>query len=46
MPLKIVWGVLDALAIAVLSSGVYLWLKKWRMPAEAQLDALQAEAAE
>jgi uncharacterized iron-regulated membrane protein len=28
LPLKVLWAVLDVLAIVVLASGVYLWLKK------------------
>jgi uncharacterized iron-regulated membrane protein len=44
-PLKVLWALLDALAIVVLASGVYLWLKKWRVPVDARL-ALGAEAAE
>jgi hypothetical protein len=34
------------LAIVVLGSGVYLWIQKWRVPIEARVQALQAEAAE
>jgi uncharacterized iron-regulated membrane protein len=30
MPLKIIWALLDALAIVVIGSGLYLWLVKWR----------------
>ena len=37
LPLKIVWALLDVLAIVVLGSGVYLWLKKRRIPAEERL---------
>jgi uncharacterized iron-regulated membrane protein len=46
MPLKVLWALLDALAIVVLGSGVYLWLKKWRVPVDARIGALEAEAAE
>jgi uncharacterized iron-regulated membrane protein len=30
MPLKIIWALLDALTIAVIGSGLYLWLVRWR----------------
>jgi uncharacterized iron-regulated membrane protein len=30
LPLKIIWALLDALGIAVIGSGLYLWLVKWR----------------
>ena len=40
MPLKIVWALLDVLAIVVLGSGVYLWLKRRNLPFEAQFEAL------
>jgi len=30
MPLKIIWALLDVIAIVVLASGVYLWLRKRR----------------
>ncbi|HTV23557.1 MAG TPA: PepSY domain-containing protein [Polyangiaceae bacterium] len=46
LPLKVLWALLDVVAIVVLGSGVYLWLKKWRVPVESRLDVLQAEAAE
>jgi uncharacterized iron-regulated membrane protein len=42
-PLKVVWALLDAIAIIVLGSGVYLWLKKRKLPLEAQLSQLTAE---
>lgn len=32
MPLKILWALLDVLAIVVLTSGLYLWWKKRRVP--------------
>jgi len=28
MPLKIIWGILDVITIAVLASGLYLWLQR------------------
>ncbi|WP_416305603.1 PepSY-associated TM helix domain-containing protein [Neptunicella sp. SCSIO 80796] len=34
LPLKIIWALLDILAIVVLGSGVYLWLKKRKLTAE------------
>lgn len=37
LPLKCLWLALDLVAIAVLASGVYLWLarRRWRLPAAA-----------
>jgi uncharacterized iron-regulated membrane protein len=46
MPLKVLWALLDVLAIVVLGSGVYLWLQKWRVPIDTRIQALAAEAAE
>jgi uncharacterized iron-regulated membrane protein len=40
MPLKIVWALLDLLAIVVLGSGIYLWLKKRNLPFEAQFETI------
>ncbi|WP_438862430.1 PepSY-associated TM helix domain-containing protein [Neptunicella sp.] len=34
LPLKIIWALFDILAIIVLGSGVYLWLKKRKLTAE------------
>jgi uncharacterized iron-regulated membrane protein len=45
MVLKILWALLDVLAIVVLGSGVYLWIKKRNVPIEARLGALAAEGA-
>jgi uncharacterized iron-regulated membrane protein len=45
MPLKILWALLDIIAIIVLGSGVYLWIKKRNVPIEARLGALQAEGS-
>ena len=39
LPLKIIWALLDVLCIAVLGSGLYLWLKKRNVPFEARPDA-------
>jgi uncharacterized iron-regulated membrane protein len=44
-PLKVVWALLDVVAIVVLGSGVYLWLKKRKVPAEAELGVLATESA-
>jgi len=43
--LKILWALLDVIAIVVLGSGVYLWVKKRNVSVEARLGLLQAEAA-
>lgn len=43
MPLKILWALLDLLAIVVLGSGVYLWVKKRNVPVEARLRALRGD---
>ncbi len=43
MPLKILWALLDLLAIVVLGSGVYLWVKKRNVPVEARLHALRGD---
>jgi len=40
LPLKIIWALLDMLSIAVLGSGLYLWLKKRNVSIEARLGAL------
>jgi uncharacterized iron-regulated membrane protein len=45
LPLKILWALLDIIAIIVLGSGIYLWVKKRNVPIEARLGALQTEAA-
>jgi uncharacterized iron-regulated membrane protein len=45
MPLKILWGVLDLLAIVVLVSGLYLWLKRRNVTFEAQYGIPAGEAA-
>ncbi|MDO9139577.1 MAG: PepSY domain-containing protein, partial [Methylobacter sp.] len=39
LPLKIIWALLDILSIAVLGSGLYLWLKKRNVSFEARLGA-------
>jgi len=40
LPLKVIWAALDLALIAVLVSGVYLWLSRRRAPLEQELDAL------
>jgi uncharacterized iron-regulated membrane protein len=46
LPLKSLWAALDALAIVVLGSGLYLWLKKRNLSFEAWLRAMQTEEPE
>jgi len=43
--LKILWALLDVIAIVVLGSGVYLWVQKRNVSVEARLGLLQPEAA-
>ncbi|HKX30399.1 MAG TPA: PepSY domain-containing protein [Blastocatellia bacterium] len=45
-PLKCLWAVLDVLAIIVLGSGLYLWLKKRHVSFESWLRSMQAEELE
>jgi len=40
MPLKILWALLDLAAIAVLGSGIYLWLGRRRTSLEKRVDEL------
>ena len=40
LPLKIIWGLFDAVLIVVLLSGIYLWLSRRRAPIEDELDRL------
>lgn len=42
LPLKIIWALLDLAAIAVLLTGLYLWLGRRRAPAEQRLAELVA----
>lgn len=42
LPLKIIWAVLDIVAIVILASGLYLWLGRRRVPLEKRLDELDA----
>lgn len=41
--LKVLWALLDLMAIVVLGSGVYLWMKKRKVPIEVRLGRLQSE---
>lgn len=40
MPLKIIWALFDVALMAVLGSGLYLWLSRHRTPVENELDRL------
>jgi uncharacterized iron-regulated membrane protein len=42
LPLKILWALLDAIAIIVLGSGLYLWLKKRNVALDERIRTLQA----
>ena len=44
LPLKIIWAILDVIAIIVLVSGVYLWWKRRKVPVE--IDLRDSEPAE
>lgn len=46
MPLKFLWALLDLLTIVVLSSGVYLWLKRRKVTVEEWLRAFLNEERE
>lgn len=46
LPLKILWAVLDIIAIFVLGSGLYLWIKRRNMSFEMWLTAMQTERSE
>lgn len=46
LPLKILWALLDVLAILVLGSGLYLWIKRRNLSFEAWLAAQEGEALE
>ncbi len=43
LPLKLLWALLDVIAIAVLGSGLYLWIARHREPLERRLDALDRD---
>lgn len=42
LPLKIIWALLDLVTIAVLGSGLYLWLSRRRSPIELRLREVAA----
>jgi uncharacterized iron-regulated membrane protein len=42
IPLKIIWALLDIAAIAVLGSGIYLWIGRRRTPIEQRLAELSS----
>ena len=41
LPLKIVWALLDVIAIIVLGSGVYLWVVKRNVPIHERVRSLE-----
>lgn len=43
LPLKIIWAIFDLIAIVVLGSGVYLWLKKRKLSAEKRFGLSESE---
>jgi uncharacterized iron-regulated membrane protein len=45
LPLKILWALLDIIAIVVLGSGVYLWVKKRNLSIEERFAGLRRGAA-
>ena len=45
LPLKILWAVLDVIAIIVLGSGLYLWVKRRNVSFEAWLRSAQGDAS-
>lgn len=44
LPLKIIWTLLDLVTIVVLATGLYLWVKRRRVPFEQQLADAEPEA--
>ncbi len=42
-PLKVIWALLDLVTIAVLGSGLYLWLARRRSPVERRLAEVEQE---
>jgi uncharacterized iron-regulated membrane protein len=46
LPLKILWALLDLATVAVLASGLHLWLVRRRTPLEQRLAELEAAPAE
>ena len=45
LPLKILWALLTVITIAVLGSGLYLWLKRRETPIEERLQKLRLQTA-
>jgi uncharacterized iron-regulated membrane protein len=45
MPLKIIWAVLDLITIAVLASGLYLWLARRRPAAPGRTPVAASQTA-
>lgn len=45
LPLKILWALLDLVTIAVLGSGLYLWLSRRRSPIEQRLQEIEKHPA-
>lgn len=45
LPLKIVWAVLDLMAIVILGSGLYLWVSRRRLPFEARFRDIDTDEA-
>lgn len=43
LPLKIIWAALDILSIILIGSGLYLWIKKFRIPFEEQITTTSTE---
>lgn len=46
LPLKILWALLDAMAIVVLWSGLYLWLKRRNVSFESWLQTMEERTSE
>ncbi|HWB50401.1 MAG TPA: PepSY-associated TM helix domain-containing protein [Stellaceae bacterium] len=46
LPLKIIWALLDLATIAVLGSGLYLWLSRRKSPVEALIAEIERGGAE
>jgi len=46
LPLKVLWALLDVLAIVVLASGLYLWLARRSAPFDKRLGAARAAGAD
>lgn len=46
MPLKILWALLDVLTIAILITGIYLWLRRRKAGVSVELALAQPAAIE